>query len=177
MTTSPESYITPEMRAAIVTTSDPLVSPPVSLSEIRRFAMAAYWPKIPPRRFWDEQYARETKAGEIVAPAEYNPFAWMIGRAHIGPQPDHLDAEQARLEENRQIRPPGAPERYLFGGMTAEYHAPMRVGDVITSIISLADLFERTGRVGLMLFYVTEERWTNQNGDLVKTVRSDNILY
>ena len=61
--------------------------------------------------------------------------------------------------------------------MTAQYHAPMRVGDVITSIISLADLFERTGRVGLMLFYVTEERWTNQNGDLVKTVRSDNILY
>lgn len=177
MTTTPESYITPEMRAAIGTASEPLVSPPVSLSEIRRFAMAAYWPKVPPRRYWDEEYAKGTRSGGIVAPSEFNPFGWMVGRASIGPQPDPIDAEQARKEATRQIRPPGAPERYLFGGMTAAYHAVMRPGDVITSVVSLADLFERSGRMGLMLFYVTEERWTNQNGDLVKTVRSDNILY
>jgi acyl dehydratase len=177
MTTSPQSYITPEMRAYIGTKGALLVSPPVSASDIRRFAMAAYWPKVPPRLFWDEEYARKTRWKGIIAPAEFNPFAWMVGRAHIGPQPEHIDERQRREEEARQLRPPGAPERYLYGGSTAEYFAPMRPGDVITSVVSLTDLFERTGRLGLMLFYVLEERWTNQRNELVKTFRSDNILY
>ena len=51
MTTEPETYITPEVQAYVGTQSPPLVSPPVSESEIRRFAMAAYWPEVPPRRF------------------------------------------------------------------------------------------------------------------------------
>jgi hypothetical protein len=177
MTSMPETYITDEMRAYIGTETPPLASPPISQSEIRRFAMAAYWPEVPPRRFWDVEYAKNTRWGGIVAPAEYNPFAWMVGRAHIGPQPDRVDGAQEEVESKRQLRPPGAPERYLFGGTTAAHSFPMRIGDVITSVVTMAELYERTGRLGLMLFYVLEERWTNQNGDLVQTIRSDNILY
>ena len=177
MTNTPETYITDEMRAYIGTQTPPLVSPPISQAEIRRFAMAAYWPEVPPRRFWDEEYAQKTRWDGIVAPREYNPFAWMVGRANIGPQPERVDAEQEDEESQRELRPPGAPERYLFGGTTAEHFAPMRIGDVITSVESLVDLYERTGRLGLMLFYVLEERWTNQRGELVQTIRSDNILY
>ncbi len=177
MTNTPETYITDEMRAYIGTRTPPLVSPPISQAEVRRFAMAAYWPEVPPRRFWDEEYAKTTRWGGIVAPREYNPFAWMVGRANIGPQPERVDAAQEEVESQRELRPPGAPERYLFGGTTAEHFAPMRIGDVIMSVVSLVDLYERTGRLGLMLFYVLEEQWTNQNSELVQTIRSDNILY
>ena len=177
MTTPPETYITPEVEAYIGTESPSLVSPPVSESEIRRFAMAAYWPEVPPRRFWDAEYAKSTRFGGIVAPDEFNPFGWMVGRAHIGPQPTHIDEAQGELEEARNLRPPGAPERYLYAGSSSEYHAPIRPGDVITSILTLSEVYERQGGLGLMLFYVVEERMTNQNGELVRVFKSNNILY
>ena len=66
MTNTPETYITDEMRAYIGTETPPLVSPPITQSEIRRFVMAAYWPEVPPRRFWDEDYAKATRWGGIV---------------------------------------------------------------------------------------------------------------
>ena len=177
MSSEPETYITPEVQAYVGTHSPPLVSPPVSESEIRRFAMAAYWPEVPPRRFWDEEYAKTTRFGGIVAPEEFNPFGWMVGRAHIGPQPTHIDEAQGKLEEDRNLRPPGAPERYLYAGSSSEYHSAIRPGDVITSVLTLTNVYERPGRLGLMLFYVIEERMTNQRGELVRVFRSDNILY
>ncbi len=51
-------------------------SAPIRDSDIRRWALAVYWPAMPPRRFWDEAYARTTRWGGIVAPDEFNPFAW-----------------------------------------------------------------------------------------------------
>jgi len=175
--TQQKTYITPAMRAYIGTESLPLVSPPIGVSDIRKAAIAMYWPKVPPRLYWDEEYAKKTVWKGIIAPSEFNPFAWMVGRADIGPQPERIDAQQAKIEQSREIRPPGAPERYLFGGMTANYSNVMRPGDVINSVVRLADLYERTGRLGLMLFYVTEERWTNQKKELIKTISSNNILY
>ena len=55
-----------------------VTSPPVALSDIRKHAIAVYWPDKPPRRFWDEDYARQTPWGGIVAPEDFNPFAWPI---------------------------------------------------------------------------------------------------
>ena len=45
---------------------------------MRTFAprIAVYWPDEPPRLYWDEEYARTTKWGGIIAPQEFNPFAW-----------------------------------------------------------------------------------------------------
>ena len=47
----------------------------------------------------------------------------------------------------------------------------MRADDVITSVTSLADYSEREGRLGLMLFTVSESQWFNQRGELIKTSR------
>ena len=32
--------------------------------------------EMPPPLFWDEEYARTTRHGGVVAPGEFNPFAW-----------------------------------------------------------------------------------------------------
>ncbi|MDA1096773.1 MAG: MaoC family dehydratase N-terminal domain-containing protein [Chloroflexi bacterium] len=171
------SIITDAMRAWVGAQSLPLTSPLISESDIRRAAIAMYWPEVPPRIFWDVGHARRTSWGGIIAPSEFNPFAWMVGRAHVGPAPIPLDAEQAHVEESRNLRPPGAPTRFLFGGIRSDYDNVMRPGDVITSVIHSTDVYERTGRSGPMVFYITEERWINQVGGTVKATHSTNILW
>jgi hypothetical protein len=65
----------------------------------------------------------------------------------------------------------------MNGGTETEYGAPIRPGDVITSVRRLSGYSERTGRLGLMLFTYIEDIWTNQRGEMVKTTRSTGIRY
>ena len=172
-----QSLITDAMRAWVGSKTPPLTSPPISESDIRRAAIAINWPEVPPGVYWDAEHAAKSRWGGIIAPEEFNPFAWMIGRAHVGPQPDRLSDEQTSLEDARNLRPPGAPPRFLFGGVDSTYHERMRPGDVITSVITATDVYERSGSIGPMIFYITEETWTKQNGEVVKTTRTTNIAW
>ena len=72
---------------------------------------------------------------------------------------------------------PARPRTFLFGGVDTVYHERMRPGDEITSVITATDLYERSGRLGAMLFYITEETWTKQTGAVVKTTRTTNIAW
>jgi hypothetical protein len=66
----------------------------------------------------------------------------------------------------------------LNGGMYVEYTGVwMRPGDVIRAVTYLVDYSEKVGRLGLMLFTTTEQRWTNQNRELIKTQRDVLIRY
>ncbi len=179
MTSSGEgqTLITPAMRAWVGSTTPPLVSPVISESDIRRAAISIYWPDLPPRVYWDQVHAAMTRWRGIIAPEEFNPFAWMIGRAHVGPQPERLDDEQEALENARVLRPPGAPPNFLFGGIESAYHERMRPGDIVTSVMTATELYERAGRLGPMLFFIIEENWTNQSGELIKATRSTNIQW
>ena len=179
MTSSSEGQplITQGMRDWVGSTTPPLVSPVISESDIRRAAISIYWPDIPPRVYWDAEHAATTRWRGIIAPEEFNPFAWMVGRAHVGPQPERLNDEQEALENARVLRPPGAPPNFLFGGIESAYHERMRPGDIITSVMTATELYERAGRLGPMLFFIIEENWTNQSGELIKATRSTNIQW
>ena len=66
----------------------------------------------------------------------------------------------------------------LNGAMEATYtDIPMRPGDVITSTSAVVEYTEREGRHGQMLYTTLENRWENQDGDLVKVVRMTLIRY
>jgi hypothetical protein len=41
----------------------------------------------------------------------------------------------------------------------------------------LVDVYEKTGRLGLMMFMINEITWTNQDEELVKVERKTNIRY
>jgi len=167
-----DTYISEEMQAAVGTELDRRVSYPITVSDIRRWAMAVYYPEEPPRLFWDEEYAATTRHGGIVAPEEFNPFAWMsaepagVPQGKGGNDPDHT-------EKQIGIQGPGLAFM-LNGGMDIEYGARMRPGDVITSVSRLAGYRERPGRLGRMLFSMTESTWTNQQDQMVR--RSINTL-
>ena len=76
-----ESLVTDDMRSIVGAVMRQSVSHPVAIADIRKWAIAVYYPETPPRQFWDENYARTTQFGCIVAPEEFNPFAWST-RSH-----------------------------------------------------------------------------------------------
>ena len=171
----PDTWISDEMRAAIGGIHSDRLSMPISVSDIRKWAQAVYYPSPPPREYWDEAYAATTPAGGIVAPEEFNPFAWMT--ADGPPGPDSLGQGASTTERRLGIEPP-ATSNMLNGGMEVEYTGvPMRPGDVIRGLTVLSDYSERPGRLGLMLFTTTEHRWTNQDGELIKTQHDVLIRY
>lgn len=175
MTGGPDSTISAAMRAAVGQQLARQVSFPVACSDIRRWAIAVYYPRRPPRLFWDAGYARSTRHGGIVAPEEFNPFAWMVAHRDepvAAVAGDSLDYPERLVG----IAGPGLGHQ-LNGGVAVRYGARMRPGDVITSVSRLTGYSERAGRLGLMLFTVTEDTWTNDDGDLVKVAASALIRY
>jgi hypothetical protein len=137
---------------------------PVAASDIRRWAIAVYWPERPPPIFWDADYAAGTRWGGIIAPQDFNPFAWPVERPSLGapaPRPGRG----------------GVGQRVMNGGQTDTYGVPMRPGDVIAARARLRDWEERTTRLGETLFVFNETEWTNQDGDLVKRRVSTGIRY
>jgi N-terminal half of MaoC dehydratase len=161
----PQSVISEAMLAAVGREVRRAVSFPISESDIRRWAVAVYYPEPPPSPYWDVEAAALTVHKGIVAPEEFNPFAWMHAD---GPKPAATDGNDPdRVEKQLGVPPPGLPNQ-LNGGLEVTYGVRMRPGDVITSVTRLGRYTERTGRLGLMLMTPLEDTWTNQRDELVK---------
>jgi hypothetical protein len=171
----PGTSISAAMSAATGRELGSRVSFPVSESDIRRWAIAVYYPEEPPRLFWDAGYARSTRHGGIVAPEEFNPFAWMAAVQDPPPAPGGPETV-SHVELALGIPGPGLRHQ-LNGGVTVRYGVRMRPGDVITSRNRLVGYAEREGRLGLMLFTTTEDAWTNERGELVKVTTTTGIRY
>ncbi|HUZ12134.1 MAG TPA: MaoC family dehydratase N-terminal domain-containing protein [Caulobacteraceae bacterium] len=162
MATGIDTLISPAMVEAKGRWSEVRVSPPISPSDIRRWAIATYWPQTPPPLYWDEAYAQTTRWGAIIAPPDFNPFAWPVRRT---PPP--------------AAAPPAGGVRLtaMNGGQTDSFGVPMRAGDVIFARSRLSDFNERQGRFGLMLYSYTEILWTNQNDEFVRRRIATSIRY
>jgi hypothetical protein len=167
--------ISPQMRSAIGSELSRMVSYPVSESDIRKWAVAVYYPEEPPARFWDEEAGRHSRAGGIVAPEEFNPFAWMRAEPK-GAKPSSAATDADSTERGLGIEGPHLMNQ-LNGGVSVKYGVPIRPGDVITSVTRLGEYSEREGSLGLMLFTPLETTWTNQRGEAVKQTRLTLIRY
>ena len=64
----------------------------------------------------------------------------------------------------------------LNGGNAYEYYKPVYAGDTITVTAKYADVTERTGRTGSMVFVFTDLTFTNQHGEVVATGRNTGIM-
>jgi hypothetical protein len=73
-----ETLVTPEMAETKGVWGSERVSYPISESDIRKWAIAVYWGEAPPRLYWDADYAAGTRWGGIIAPQDFNPFAWTV---------------------------------------------------------------------------------------------------
>lgn len=77
-----------------------------------------------------------------------------------------------RIHGTRSL-PPDFPiemERCFDAGKAVEVHGSVRPGDKIVGRSEIADIYEKTGRTGNMLFIVHRMKFYNQKGDPLSTV-------
>lgn len=163
----PETLVTADMIERKGVWGAERVSPPVSEADIRKWAIAVYWPETPPPIFWDAAYAATTRWGGIIAPPDFNPFAWPIVTEKPKPAAKPAGSGETKTRKLRGMN----------GGQVETYGVPMRPGDVITARNRLRDWEERETRLGHTLFTYSELEWRNQDGDLVKRRVSTAIRY
>ena len=64
---------------------------------------------------------------------------------------------------------------WLNGGNRFEYFEPVGVGDRITATSRVADVYEKTGSSGSLLFIIFETDYVNQHGRKVASLRGTAI--
>ncbi len=64
---------------------------------------------------------------------------------------------------------------WLNGGNRFEYLEPVRVGDRITATGHVADVYEKSGSSGSLLFIIFETEYVNQHGRAVARLRGTAI--
>ena len=64
---------------------------------------------------------------------------------------------------------------WLNGGNRFEYAAPVNIGDRITATGRVADVYEKVGSSGNMLFIIFETEYVNQSGAVVGRLRGTMI--
>lgn len=61
-------------------------------------------------------------------------------------------------------------KRGIDGGKAVEIHRPIRAGDELRASTTIADIYDKTGRSGTMLFIVQRMSFVNQDDEPVATV-------
>ena len=127
----------------------------VTKKDIRRFAQAI---DDPNPLYVDEEYAKETRYGHIIAPPLFcHAFAY-----------DDVPVIQLREDGlPKEIEVPLPTKRALGGGSSFEVGEPVRAGDVITVRKKIMDIYKKTGKSGDLYFVVIDNTYTNQNGEMV----------
>ncbi len=146
-------YISDEHKKLIGIESKPTTHD-VERGDIRLFAQAIGDPNP---LFNDEQNARKTRFGGMIAPPTY--------------------VRLLMPREMPSMDMPDLPKRLLDGGSEWEFFQPIRPGDRITVVARLADLRETEGRMGTMVVRVTEVTYTNQFDELCTIQRMSLINY
>jgi len=138
---------------------------PATTYEVEKGAIARFAEAVgdPNPIYWDEEYAKNSRHGSIIAPPGF--FGWPVRR----PQ-----ADAAQMMRGPDMAKAGYG-RLLDGGMEYEFISPIRAGDTLTVTSAITDIYEREGRTGKMAFVIRETTYTNQNGDVVAKTRGTAI--
>ena len=153
------SYISKKMKEQIGVESF-LGSVEIEKGAIKKFAQAIGDDNP---LFQDESVARKSNIGGIIAPPTFL---------------RSVDAACANLnaEPKQDIIPVHFTSR-VDGGSEWEYFGHIRPGDTITVSKTIQKIFERSGRMGEMLFVVALIKYVNQLEELVATQTTTSINY
>ncbi len=112
--------------------------------------------------FRDEEYARNSRYGSIIAPPGF--FGWPIGKEG-GVSSTALGGGLADALAKVGY------SRVLDGGTEYDFFLPVRAGDTLAASSITKDIIERGTEDRRMAFTITETTYTNQNGDVVAKAR------
>lgn len=102
----------------------------------------------------DEEYARKSRYGCIIAPPGF--FGW--AKKTISSSEGLVGLIGAMIEAGYA--------GILDGGMAYDFYLPVRVGDTLVVSPKVADITLKEGKTKMMILRF-EASYTNQNGDLV----------
>ncbi len=170
------NYITDEVKAVIGAHNGPVLAfHPVEASEVRRFHQAIM---DPARRYWDEDWAKSSRYGGVVAPPAFPPLAFR--RAPDEPDPLDRMGEPGFDGNTRNFR--GLPPvkvnlpRLMNGGYDYEFFRYARVGERIYRSSTYLDIYQRDGRSGPMVFVVAADMYTTDNNVPLVNMTTTTIL-
>ncbi len=112
--------------------------------------------------YLDEEYARNSRYGSIIAPPGF--FGWPTKEGGGGPTPPDL---REALTKAGYTNPAA-----VNAGEEYDFFRPIRVGDTLAASSMIKEITEREGRTGKMVFIIREMSYTNQRGELVARARS-----
>jgi acyl dehydratase len=131
------------------------VDPP-HLREVEKGAIRRYADAVGDDNplYYDEEYARKSRYGCIIAPPGF--FGW--AKKTISSSEGLVGLIGAMIEAGYA--------GILDGGMAYDFYLPVRVGDTIVVSPKVADISLKEGKTKMMILRF-EASYTNQNGDLV----------
>ena len=77
--------------------------------------------------------------------------------------------------EQPKVKVEGGRRRFM-AGQSYEPLAPIRPGDSLKAVVRIADMYEKTGRSGGMLFVIRETTFTNQDNLDVAKIRHSLVI-
>ena len=152
------SLISEQMQRAIGADFDRQVSPPIAASDVRRWAIACYYPTWPPEKYLDGPHQQ--------VPEEFNPFAW-------SPQPPAYRDPSQKSSDFVEIMLGLEPPKYtgsVHGGIRSTYVSAMRIGQTVTCIRTLKGYVEKQSSDRVMLLTTVGERWLDDDAREIKRV-------
>ena len=155
MTTSvspDDTVISEELRSFIDLESN-AVSYDIERHAVERFACAIGDPNP---LYTNKELAESSSYGGLIAPPTF--FRSLLPGEYPQPYPEPF-------------------AHILDGGSSYRFVKPVRVGDQITVTRKIVDLYEKHGRMGTMLFKISEQRYVNQLGQLAATQTTTTITY
>jgi len=131
------------------------VDPP-HLREVEKGAIRRYADAVGDDNplYYDEEYARKSRYGCIIAPPGF--FGW--AKKTISSSEGLVGLIGAMIEAGYA--------GILDGGMAYDFYLPVRVGDTLVVSPKVADIALKEGKTKMMILRF-EASYTNQNGDLV----------
>lgn len=106
---------------------------------------------------------------DVVAPPLF-PYVIRMHGAHLVPR-DELEADGSAGGDV----PPVATTRAMAGETDIEFGTPVVAGDEVVVSKRIADMFEKEGRSGPMVFVTMEFTFTNQRNEMVARERFTRI--
>lgn len=141
----------PESLKQYIGKVDPPTIKEVEKGAIRRYAEAVGDPNP---LYCDDEYAKKSRYGSIIAPPGF--FGWAT-------RPMSASEGLIGLMEALIV---GGFAGILDGGMAYDFYLPVRAGDTLVASPKVKDVTEKEGKTRMMIVRF-ETTYFNQNGDLV----------
>jgi hydroxyacyl-ACP dehydratase HTD2-like protein with hotdog domain len=148
------TLLSPELLAQIGSRSGPQTEL-VTRKDIRKYSIAT------------EQRLRQYLDGDVAPPMFHLALFWPV-RPIDQLSPDGVTADE--------MFPQLPLKRAMAGGLSVEYHRPIKPGDVLSSMRTLTNIYEKQGSSGPLIFVEVTMEVVDAKGELVLTEEATRIL-